>query len=51
MKKNSYDNNRVKRWRSENPDKVKAGRIRCAFRLLRREGVIDGERVIFDPTK
>lgn len=49
--KNKYESDRVKRWRRKNPELVKAGRIRCAFRLLKREGVIDGEKVLFDPTK
>lgn len=38
-------------WRDRNPEKEKAYRINRAFRLLKREGVIDGEKVLFDPTK
>lgn len=51
MKKNSYNNNRVKRWRKEHPEQEKASRIRSAFRLLIREGIIDGEKVLTDPTE
>lgn len=45
------DTIRGNHWRDKHPEKEKDYRIRRAFRLLRREGVIDGERVLYDPTK
>ena len=40
-----------RRWRKEHPEQEKASRIRSAFRLLIREGIIDGEKVLTDPTE
>lgn len=42
---------RSRLWRHNNPDKDKASKIRAAYRLLLRCGVIDGEKVLTDPTK
>lgn len=49
--KDKYNAVRVKNWRKENPEKEEANRIRIAFRLLMRKGVISGDRVVYDPTK
>lgn len=51
MPKEPYDFNKYHRtWYAENPDKVLVSRIRCAFRLLLKYGVIDREKVLDDPT-
>lgn len=51
MKENqNYDNVRLNTWRKENPDKVLSSRIRSAYRLLVRCGIIDGEKVLTNPT-
>ena len=42
---------RSRQWREKNPDKKLAGRIRDAYKLLLRTGIIDGEKVLTDPTK
>lgn len=38
-------------WRDKNPDKALANRIRAAYRLLARCGIIDGSKVVKDPTR
>ena len=45
------DTIRVNLWRHNNPEKNLAGRIRAAYRLLLRQGIIDGNKVLTDPTK
>ena len=32
-------------WRHNNPEKVLAGRIRCAYNLLAKHGFINGDKV------
>ena len=38
-------------WREANPEKVKARKIIDAYDLLLKKGVIDGERVLYNPRK
>lgn len=38
-------------WRDNNPEKVLAGRLKSAYRLLVKHGIIDGCKVLHDPTK
>lgn len=46
----NIDNVRLNDWRHKNPDKVMTSRIKSAFRLLIRFGIIDKEKVLHDPT-
>ena len=46
----NYENVRLNDWRHNNKEKVLAARIRAAFRLLVRFGIIDREKVLKDPT-
>lgn len=46
----NYENVRLNDWRHRNKEKVLAARIRAAFRLLLRCGIIDREKVLNDPT-
>lgn len=48
--KETYENYRLKEWRRKNPEKVLKSRIKTAYRLLIRHGIIDGEKVLTDPT-
>jgi len=50
-KSKNPDTIRVNQWRHNNPDKAQNAAIRAAYRLLIRAGVIDGEKVLTDPTK
>lgn len=38
-------------WRAANKEKCDDQRIRDAYRLLMRCGIIDGDKVLTDPTK
>ena len=48
---NNPDTIRNNLWRDNNPEKDLAKRIRYAYRLLLKHGVIDGNKVLHDPTK
>lgn len=45
-----YEALRNKQWKHSNPDRVLKSRIRSAYRLLIKHGVIDDEKVLTDPT-
>ena len=45
------DTMRYNLWRDNNPEKADAKKLKDAFNLLLNRGVIDGERVLYDPRK
>lgn len=51
MKKGNPNKYNLREWRKKNPEKDEANRIRTAFRFLVKHGIIDGEKVLTDPTK